>query len=46
MPEVRTAIEAYEEISPLYGFLQYRRRKIVLSYLPQGLSRLIQGALA
>lgn len=41
--DVRSAIDSYEEISPLYGFLQYRRRKVVLSYLPEGLSRLIQG---
>ncbi|KAF9884598.1 hypothetical protein FE257_001420 [Aspergillus nanangensis] len=43
VPEVRNAIDSYEESSPLYGFLQYRRRKVVLSYLPQGLSRLIQA---
>ena len=44
MPEVRNAIDKYEETSPLYGFLQYRRRKVVLRYMPEGLSRLIQGA--
>lgn len=44
VPDVRNAIDAYEETSPLYGFLQYRRRKVVLSYMPEGLSRLIQGA--
>lgn len=43
VPEVRSTIDAYEEVSPLYGFLQYRRRKVVLSYLPEGLSRLVQG---
>ncbi|KAI9045155.1 putative GPI-anchored cell surface glycoprotein [Aspergillus affinis] len=43
VPEVRTTIDAYEEVSPLYGFLQYRRRKVVLSYLPEGLSRLVQA---
>lgn len=43
VPDVRSAIDSYEEISPLYGFLQYRRRKVVLSYQPEGLSRLIQG---
>lgn len=42
--EVRTTIDKYEETSPLYGFLQYRRRKVVLRYMPEGLSRLIQGA--
>ena len=41
--EVRNAIDNYEEISPLYGFLQYRRRKVILRYMPEGLSRLILG---
>ncbi|EAU37006.1 predicted protein [Aspergillus terreus NIH2624] len=44
VPDVRNAIDAYEETSPLYGFLQYRRRKVVLSYMPEGLSRLIQAS--
>lgn len=43
VPEVRNAINKYEEMSPLYGFLQYRRRKVILRYMPEGLSRLIQG---
>jgi hypothetical protein len=43
VPDVRTAIEGYEEKSPLYGFLQYRRRKVVLKYVPDGISRLLQG---
>ncbi|PYI15594.1 hypothetical protein BO99DRAFT_247915 [Aspergillus violaceofuscus CBS 115571] len=43
VPDVRNAIEGYEETSPLYGFLQYRRRKVVLSYLPDGMSRLLQA---
>ncbi|KAJ5098498.1 hypothetical protein N7532_005499 [Penicillium argentinense] len=41
--EVRNAIENYEETSPLYGFLHYRRRKVILRYMPEGLSRLIQA---
>ncbi|KAJ5746027.1 hypothetical protein N7520_011209 [Penicillium odoratum] len=41
VPEVRNAIDNYEETSPLYGFLQYRRRKVILRYMPEGLSRLI-----
>ncbi|KAJ5122266.1 hypothetical protein N7448_003398 [Penicillium atrosanguineum] len=41
--EVRNAIDNYEETSPLYGFLQYRRRKVILRYMPEGLSRLIQA---
>ncbi|KAL4930814.1 putative GPI-anchored cell surface glycoprotein [Aspergillus undulatus] len=43
VPDVRNAIEGYEESSPLYGFLQYRRRKVVLSYLPEDLSRLVRA---
>ncbi|KAF7590906.1 hypothetical protein BBP40_002268 [Aspergillus hancockii] len=43
VPEVRNAIDSYEEKSPLYGFLQYRRRKVLLSYLPEGISRLVQA---
>lgn len=43
VPDVRSAVEAYEEKSPLYGFLQYRRRKVILKYVPDGISRLMQG---
>lgn len=43
VPDVRNAIDGYEEASPLYGFVQYRRRKVVLSYLPEDLSRLVKG---
>ena len=43
IPDVRNAIDGYEEASPLYGFVQYRRRKVVLSYLPEDLSRLVKG---
>ncbi|KAJ5697596.1 hypothetical protein N7488_011280 [Penicillium malachiteum] len=41
--EVRNAIDNYGEVSPLYGFLHYRRRKVILRYMPEGLSRLILG---
>ncbi len=41
--EVRLAIEQYEEKSPVYGLVQYRRRKVVLKYVPEGTSRLLQG---
>ncbi|OQE27848.1 hypothetical protein PENSTE_c004G04038 [Penicillium steckii] len=43
VPDVRNAIDNYEETSPLYGFLHYRRRKVILRYMPEGLSRLIQA---
>ncbi|KAJ2906880.1 hypothetical protein MKZ38_010378 [Zalerion maritima] len=40
--EIRNAIAQYEEISPLYGFLRYRRRNVIIKFLPQGCSRLVQ----
>lgn len=43
IPEVRNAIAEYEETSPLYGFLRYRRRNVLIKYLPEDCSRLIQG---
>lgn len=41
--EARLAVEEYEEKSPLYGLVQYRRRKVILKYVPDGTSRLLQG---
>lgn len=41
--ELRHAVEGYQEASPLYGFLRYRRRNVLIKYLPEGCSRLIQG---
>lgn len=43
VPEVRGVIEKYYEKSPLYGLVQYRRKKVVLKYVPDGTSRLLQG---
>ena len=43
--EIRNAIEQYSEKSPLYGFIQYRRRKVLLKYIPEGTSRLLQGTI-
>ena len=43
VPDVRNAVDGYEEASPLYGFLQYRRRKVILSYIPEDTSRLVKG---
>ncbi|OAG44959.1 hypothetical protein AYO21_00921 [Fonsecaea monophora] len=39
---VRGVIEQYAEKSPLYGLVQYRRKKVVLKYVPEGTSRLLQ----
>ncbi|RYP91566.1 hypothetical protein DL770_002280 [Monosporascus sp. CRB-9-2] len=41
--EVRAAIANYEEPSPLYGFLSYRRRKVILKYMPEDCSRLVKA---
>ncbi|KAF2838195.1 hypothetical protein M501DRAFT_993055 [Patellaria atrata CBS 101060] len=41
--EARGAIAQYEDKSPLYCFLLYRRRKVLVKYLPEGTSRLVQA---
>lgn len=41
--EARTAISNYEEASPLYGLIIYRRRKVLIKYIPAGTTRLLQG---
>lgn len=41
--EMRNAIAEYEEPSPLYGFLKYRRRNVIVKYQPDDCSRLIQA---
>ncbi|SPQ22959.1 070a6588-50c7-4612-96c1-fcf61e33454d [Thermothielavioides terrestris] len=41
--EIRNNIAQYEEKSPLYGFLRYRRRSVIVKYLPEDCSRLIQA---
>ncbi|MCJ1402745.1 hypothetical protein MMC11_005966 [Xylographa trunciseda] len=44
--ELRDAVSEYEEKSPLFGFLHYRRKQVLLKYLPEGTSRLLQARLA
>ncbi|KAF1936427.1 hypothetical protein EJ02DRAFT_470454 [Clathrospora elynae] len=44
--EARAAVAQYEEKSPLYGLLLYRRRKVLVKYVPEGTSRLLQGMLS
>ena len=41
--DIRETIVQYDEQSPLYGFVHYRRRKVILKYVPQRTSRLLQG---
>nr|POF13914.1 hypothetical protein CFP56_02938 [Quercus suber] len=40
--EARNAISSYKDQSPLYGLIIYRRRKILIKYIPEGTSRLLQ----
>ena len=42
--EARLALAKYEEPSPLYGLIIYRRRKVLIKYIPQGTSRLLRGS--
>ncbi|KAF2468837.1 uncharacterized protein BDR25DRAFT_53492 [Lindgomyces ingoldianus] len=44
--ETRGAVAQYEEKSPLYGFLLYRRRKVLIKCIPEGTSRLLQARVA
>lgn len=44
--EIRAAIARYEEPSPLYGFLRYRRRSVIIKHIPADCSRLVQARAA
>lgn len=41
--EIRNNIAQHEDVSPLFGFLRYRRRSVVIKYIPEECSRLVQG---
>lgn len=41
--DIRDSITHHDEQSPLYGFVHYRRRKVILKYVPEATSRLLQG---
>ena len=43
LADLQEVVNRYEKQSPLYGFIQYRRRKVLLKYTPEGTSRLLQG---
>lgn len=43
LAEVKDTIKSYKEKSPLYGLLVYRKKKVLLKYVPDGTSRLLQG---
>ena len=40
---LRSAISDFTETAPLYGFLQFRQKRVVLKYTPEGTSRLLLG---
>ncbi|KAI0441702.1 hypothetical protein F4803DRAFT_576228 [Xylaria telfairii] len=44
--DIRAAIAKYEDPSPLYGFLRYRRRSVIVKYIPEDCSRLVQARAA
>ncbi|KAI0965053.1 hypothetical protein F4678DRAFT_347153 [Xylaria arbuscula] len=44
--DIRSAIAEYKEPSPLYGFLRYRRRIVIVKYIPEDCSRLVQARAA
>ncbi|KAI1346612.1 hypothetical protein F5Y01DRAFT_297495 [Xylaria sp. FL0043] len=44
--DIRNAIAEYKDPSPLYGFLRYRRRSVIVKYIPDNCSRLIQARAA
>ena len=41
--DIQSIIGNYDDASPLFGFIHYRRRKVVLKYVPKDTSRLLQG---
>ncbi|KKA29087.1 hypothetical protein TD95_005231 [Thielaviopsis punctulata] len=41
--EMRESIANFKDESPLYGFLNYREKKIILKYQPEECSRLVQA---
>ncbi|TKA82332.1 hypothetical protein B0A49_00073 [Cryomyces minteri] len=44
--EARSAIAQYTEKSPIYGLLLYRRKRVLIKYIPDGTSRLLQARTA
>ena len=41
--EARTVVAQYEDKSPLYGLIVFRRKRVLIKYIPEGTSRLLQG---
>ncbi|PNS19364.1 hypothetical protein CAC42_2541 [Sphaceloma murrayae] len=40
--EARMCMGNYEEKSPLYGLIMFRRKRVLIKYIPEGTSRLLQ----
>ncbi|KHJ34721.1 putative gpi-anchored cell surface glycoprotein [Erysiphe necator] len=41
--EMQETIARYEDSSPLFGFLRFRRKSVLIKYVPGGCSRLVQA---
>lgn len=41
--EIRNAIAKFDEDAPLFGFLRYRRRNVIIKYVPEDVSRIVQA---
>ncbi|GAB7339252.1 hypothetical protein MBLNU457_5907t1 [Dothideomycetes sp. NU457] len=41
--EAKTVVQQYEDKSPLYGVIMFRRKKVLIKYVPEGTSRLLQA---
>ncbi|KAI4280582.1 MAG: hypothetical protein L6R38_004344 [Xanthoria sp. 2 TBL-2021] len=44
--DIRDTVAQYDDQSPLYGFVHYRRRKVILKYIPEGTSRVLRARVA
>ncbi|TQS35798.1 hypothetical protein Golomagni_03769 [Golovinomyces magnicellulatus] len=41
--EMRNTIARYKDASPLFGFLRYRRKNVIIKFIPEECSRLVQA---
>jgi hypothetical protein len=41
--EARSVVASQTEKSPLYGLIVYRRRRVLIKYIPEGTSRVLLG---
>ncbi|KAI5285224.1 hypothetical protein KEM52_002536, partial [Ascosphaera acerosa] len=45
LPRLRDALAAYDQKKPLFGYVNYRSRRFILKFVPEGTSRLLLGEL-